>query len=238
MAFGYMFPPGTTTVNQLSDWITLDLSAADHVEEDGGMTENTSTDATGTTITTPGGTGGYVAWIFEPVDANGDPVDLSENSLIFEFDWVTQPAAANDGGLFAGMTASPVLSAVNGYYGFGHIWDTAAKGPDGVYQSGATWSQSGAADAAADGISVVSVPQALWDTTSSRLEPMLGGSIVWAFTSGGVVGVDTLQGNTTTNKTLGVTSSNLMLYVCCYDGTAGDVIKAKIKYRIQPGEAL
>ena len=110
--FGYMFPPGTTTVNQLSDWITLDLSAADHVEEDGGMTENTSTDSTGTTITTPGGTGGYVAWIFEPVDANGDSIDLSENSLIFEFDWVTQPADGNDGGLFAGMTASPVLSAV------------------------------------------------------------------------------------------------------------------------------
>ena len=221
-------------VTDYSTWNTLDVPGSATATSDTGaiMTSTTYNSGTNETTFTIGGTDALdvADWIFEPVDSDGTTIDLTQYDLIFHIVYSTQPSAGSNIALYAYQCEGTTRT---NYYGYGCYWDTAAAGPDPVFFATGVWSPSAAMTLDAAAIQVVKIPAAMYDSGSSRYEPMGGGFLAW-MRNPGTWGVDGIKYATTTNKTLGTTSSNIKFGISIGEGSSAEAVVAKIYWRAVP----
>jgi hypothetical protein len=224
-----------------STWITLSPAAADYAVDAGSIITSTSTDSNALTTIAIGGTsaGSVAAYAFEPVDSDGNTVDLTTHDLIFRVDWGAtggvQPSAGSDIGLAFGVLGGTVPGTpANNWVTYGCHYD-ATGGPDLVYYAGTTWAFTGPTTADANAQLFVTSRAIQFDDASSRYEPWLGGEAAWFFEpSGSTWGPQEIKGNVQTNKDLGTVAGALRILMFVIEGSSAETIKCKIQYRVVP----
>ncbi len=221
------------SVTDYGEWIWLDIgNASASGDPDSIITSATYDEATGETtiVLAKASLQDPAWWAFEPVDADGNPVDLTKFGISVSILWETQPSAGGNTGIFVGMTEGDALT---NWVSFGGVWDTAAKGPDLMYYATGVWSPSAASTADADGTLHLNLPPAYYDAASNRYEPMGGGHAFWMRNPSGDFEVDKVQYNTSSNKTLGTDPDNIRMVLIVTAG-AIETIVPRIRYRVYP----